>query len=610
MSGDRRGGWPPGNGDSSGSSWETVEKKRNSRQAAGRGQWAQWSSSSNAPPTTARQAWNGNGSSRPSGNNWAQPSDRRPAARGNPRPPSQPEFQSQNSAVAPPLANGWQWASRSRPSGPESSMDDVPSCGLNPETDNAEGDTSDEDEDDDDDISDEYDSDASEKSFETRKMNKWFKSFFEVFGTLSVEQIHENSRQWHCPACKNGPGAIDWFKGLQPLVTHARTKGSKRVKLHRELAALLEEEMSRRGSSVVPSGEQFGKWKGLRESTDREIVWPPMVIVMNTLLEKDHDDKWLGMGNQELLDYFSEYSASKARHAYGPSGHRGMSVLIFESSAVGYMEAERLHKHFVAQRTDRDAWQLRRVSFLPGGKRQLYGFLASKEDMETFNRHCLGKSRLKYEMRSHNEMVVEQMKLMSEENQQLNYLKNKVVKTQQHSKAVEETLGNVTQKLRETMQENIFVRRKAKEKHSEYEEEMKSQEKFFHDQIENIHKATEEKESKFEKLLQEERAKARQCDVDSGTTENRRLRKEQIQWFIDSQVKDVEEFEAERDELIKAHEEKKVKLKKEYMAKELELEKELDAAVTSLMEKHKPGTFGAKAREDHRTFPAQNECLR
>ena len=48
------------------------------------------------------------------------------------------------------------------------------------------------------------------------------------------------------------------------------------------------------------------------------------------------------------------------------------------------------------------------------------------------------------------------------------------------------------------------------------------------------------------------------------------------------------EFEAERDELIKVHEEKKMKLKKEYMEKELELEKELDAALTSLMEKHKP----------------------
>jgi len=83
-----------------------------------------------------------------------------------------------------------------------------------------------------------------------------------------------------------------------------------------------------------------------------------------------------------------------------------------------------------------------------------------------------GKTRLKYEMRSYNEMVVIPMKQMSEDNQQLNYLKNKVVKTEQRSKAVEETLGVVTQRLRETMEENQFVRDKAKEKHLEYEQEV------------------------------------------------------------------------------------------------------------------------------------------
>jgi len=72
-------------------------------------------------------------------------------------------------------------------------------------------------------------------------------------------------------------------------------------------------------------------------------------------------------------------------------------------------------------------------------------------------------------------------------------------------------------------------------------------------------------------------------------------RKEHVQKFTDGQVKDVAEFEAERDDVIKAHEEKKMKLKKEYMEKELELEKELDAALTVLMEKHKPDTFQASS---------------
>lgn len=97
------------------------------------------------------------------------------------------------------------------------------------------------------------------------------------------------------------------------------------------------------------------------------------------------------MGNQELVEYFSPYLPVKARHSYGPQGHRGMSVLIFEPSAKGYLDAERLHKHFIEQRTDRDAWnRVGRNLFYPGGKRQLYGFMALKEDLDIFNQHMQG----------------------------------------------------------------------------------------------------------------------------------------------------------------------------------------------------------------------------
>jgi hypothetical protein len=98
------------------------------------------------------------------------------------------------------------------------------------------------------------------------------------------------------------------------------------------------------------------------------------------------------MGNQELrLDYFSSYAAQRARHSYGSQGHRGMSVLIFEASASGYLEAERLHKQFTGQGTDKEAWFSNRcIWFLPGGKRQLYGYTATTEDLEFFNRHCKG----------------------------------------------------------------------------------------------------------------------------------------------------------------------------------------------------------------------------
>ncbi|KAJ0977241.1 hypothetical protein J5N97_012715 [Dioscorea zingiberensis] len=589
--------------------WEVKVKKSKNRGYA-------TSSKTPVPSNATSRAWGHAEGGWNSGNTLPQGFDsRKPGGRGNPKPqPPQRGWESAYMApppqIRPPLQNGWQWAARggsnSQPKpGEETTPNFRPLEGSpggydsDPDATAHKSDVSDEDElvlDSDDDYSDGYDSDASHKSYETRKKNPWFKAFFEDLDKLTVEEIGEQTRQWHCPACHNGPGAIDWYKGLQPLMTHAKTKGAKRVKLHRELATLLDEELRRKGTSVIPT-EAFGQWKGLRETTsDHEIVWPPMVIIMNTLLEQDENNKWIGMGNQELVDYFHSYAAVKARHSYGPQGHRGMSVLIFESSAVGYLEAERLHKHFAEQGTDRDAWDRRRVLFYPGGKRQLYGYLACKDDMDVFNQHCQGKARLKYEIKSYQEMVVVPMKQMSEENQQLVYYKNKLVREKQRSKAFEESFGVVTQKLRDSVNANQIVRLRTKMQFEENKEEMDIQENFFKEQMMKIHEMTEEKEKMFEQLLQVEREKAKQADIESGTNEERIHRKEEIARFIDKQIKGVEEFEDEREKLIHAHKDKKLELKKRQMMEEVELEKEFDAALTRLMQKFTPSKFQVSGR--------------
>lgn len=370
------------------------------------------------------------------------------------------------------------------------------------------------------------DSDESPKSYATRKDHKMLKAFFEALDKLPVEEINDPARQWHCPACQGGPGAIDWYRGLQPLITHAKTKGSVRVKLHRDFADLLEEELNVRGACVVPCGDTFGQWEGLQQETkDFEIVWPPMVIIMNTRLEKDEKDKWIGMGNPELLDYFSPYRAVKARHSYGPQGHRGMSVLIFESSAVGYMEAERLHKHFIEQRIGRDAWENpRRVLFRTPGKRLLYGFLAVKEDMDIFNQHCQGKTRLKFDMRSYKEMVVSQMKQMSEDNQKLHFYKEKVAREQREKKAYKETAGILSEKLRMVSAQNRIVRQRTKQQWEQNKEEMKFQEEFFREQIKKIHDDADAIEEDFEKFQQEERKKVKLSSSTGSTVEDLKCR--------------------------------------------------------------------------------------
>ncbi|KAH7842443.1 hypothetical protein Vadar_005357 [Vaccinium darrowii] len=229
----------------------------------------------------------------------------------------------------------------------------------------------------------------------------------------------EVAKVWHI----RGPGAIDWYRGLQPLMTHAKTKGSKR---------------------------------------------------------------WLGMGNQELLGSFSSYAAVTARHDYGPQGHRGMSVFVFENSAMGFLEAERLNNHFQErQGIDRDAWDRCPVHFYPGEKRQFYGYMAEKQDLDLFNKHyevplLFGHAlflrsqshRLKFETRSYQEMVINQMRQMSEDNQQLIWFKDKVAKEKRRSKALAESFEVVSEKLRKTVEENRIVWQRRKMHHEQNNEEL------------------------------------------------------------------------------------------------------------------------------------------
>lgn len=583
--------------------WEVYAKKsKNKAGSSAAKSWGSQNSNGKAwerPNLVQKQGIQSNVGPRmaPGNNRTTVTADpKRPAGRGNAKPqPANKSFENNNvvpsPAIPPPLQHGWNWASRvgsaqSKGSEDGPSRDDDPNDIEDDKDDDDESD--DMDGDDDELLSDDFDSDTSQKSHETRKNDRWFKSFFTILDNLSVEEMNEPGRQWHCPACQGGPGAIDWFRGLQPLITHAKTKGSKRVKIHREFAMLLDEELQRRGTSAIPAGESFGKWKGLNDPKDHEIVWPPMVIIMNTRLEQNEDEKWIGMGNQELLECFGSYAAVKARHSYGPQGHRGMSVLIFENSATGYLEAERLDKHFQEQKTDRDAWDHRPVIFLPGGggKRQLYGYMAKKEDLDIFNQHSHGKMRLKFEMRSYQEMVVSQIKQMSEDNQQLLYFQNKAAKEKRHSKALEESFGIMSEKLRKTMEENRIVRQRTRRQHEQNKEEMVFQEEFFKDQMKIIHEATDAKEAKFEKLQQEERLK--KSNTISTTTEDQRRRLEEIEKFIKCQDKEMEDFVAERDKLIKAHEDKKVEMKKKHWEEEVELEKVFATRLTGLMDKYTP----------------------
>lgn len=73
------------------------------------------------------------------------------------------------------------------------------------------------------------------------------------------------------------------------------------------------------------------------------------------------------------------------------------------------------------------------------------------------------------------------------------------------------------------------------------------------------------------------------------------LRGEDVAKFIQFQEKEMEEFVAEREELIKVHGENMAAMKRRHWDEEVELEKEFNAELTQLMAKYSPHTTAKDA---------------
>lgn len=448
--------------------------------------------------------------------------------------------------------------------------------------------------------SDTGDSDASVKSLETRKRNKWFQSFFTDLDDFTNEQILEHHREWHCPACHGGVGAIDWYRGLQPLIAHAKTCRTKRIGLHREFAKVLEEELEMRRAGSGTLGEtKFGKWKGLRNADatkDLMIVWPPMVIIQNTQLDQDEQDKWIGMGNKELLEMFKQYSPVKARHAYGPQGHRGMSLVIFAESPTGYYQAERLTKAFRDDGKGREQWdRLSKIIFHPGGDRILYGYMATAEDMEIFNRHSSGKSKLKWELKRYNEAVAEPLSQMDKDNQQLHYYKFKVQKQKEHSKVLEKSMSMFARKLELREEEIAVIRQRARDQHEENQREMDDLERTYKDRIlqlqRNVTKREREIQEKQEEFQQEHIERCQQLEKKLG--EEQQPKQANVEEAIARQteivelsLRESEEYECNKRELLKQQHIRKTEFMRRQYEEALEFEKGLDRERQELLNRY------------------------
>jgi len=243
--------------------------------------------------------------------------------------------------------------------------------------------------------------------------------------------------------------------------------------------------------------------------------------------------------------------------------------------------------------------------FHPGGKRVLYGYLATKEEMEIFNRHSKGKARLKYDMKSYHKMVVEPMKQMDEDNQKLTWFKTKVAKQQEHSRTLEETVSIVASKLRMKDAEIKIIRQRATEQHEESKKEMDYLEQSYRQQIDQLNEDIANRELELENMQDEFKKghldRCRQLEVDSAklpkATQVMNDEQQEQQIKIDEEItrrkmivevsfKDHEEYERERQELIKVHDKKRREIKLRQLQEQVALEKELERERVELLDKY------------------------
>ncbi|CAN4092954.1 unnamed protein product [Withania somnifera] len=91
---------------------------------------------------------------------------------------------------------------------------------------------------------------------------------------------------------------------------------------------------------------------------DDLILWPPLVIIHNTITGKRDDGRMEGLGNKAMDSYLRGigFPGGKAKALYSRDGHLGVTLVKFASDQSGLMEAMRLAEYFEKDNLGRNGW--------------------------------------------------------------------------------------------------------------------------------------------------------------------------------------------------------------------------------------------------------------
>ncbi|KAK9288370.1 hypothetical protein L1049_016824 [Liquidambar formosana] len=179
----------------------------------------------------------------------------------------------------------------------------------------------------------------------------------------------EDGKQGHlqCVAC----GRSKDFPDMHSLIMHTYHSDNAdllvdHLGLHKALCVLMGWNYSKPPDNS--KAYQFLSAEEAAINQDDLIMWPPVVIIHNTITGKGRDGRMEGLGNKAMDIKLRDlgFGGGKSKSLYGKEGHLGITLVKFASDQSGLKEAGRLAEYFEKENHGRRSWA--RLQSLTYGK--------------------------------------------------------------------------------------------------------------------------------------------------------------------------------------------------------------------------------------------------